>query len=114
MPGPPRSTGWQARLTALEGAAAHDADGDVRELRELVRRQLDLLLRMRRRHETLAHRRTQLLDLARGVWTQLHAVREATAGAAEPRGEVVARLRALCAEASAVLEASRPAGPAKI
>ena len=100
------------RLTALEDASACDGDGDVGELRELVRRQLDVLHRMRRRHETLSHRRTRLLDLARGIWTQLYALHDTTSGAPERRDETVARLRALCAEAAAVVEASRPAAAA--
>jgi hypothetical protein len=100
------------RLTALEDASACDGDGDVGELRELVRRQLDVLHRMRRRHETLSHRRTQLLDLARGIWTQLYALHDTTSGAPERRDETVTRLRALCAEAAALLEASRPAAAA--
>jgi signal transduction histidine kinase len=101
------------RLTGLEDAAAYDEDHDRGELRELVRCQLDLLHRMRRRHESLSHRRTQLLDLARGIWTQLYALHDTTPGAPGRRDEMLARARAVCAEAAALLEASPPAATAK-
>jgi hypothetical protein len=101
------------RLTGLEDASAYDADDDLGELRELVRCQLELLHRMRRRHETLSHHRTRLLDLARGIWTQLYALHETASEAPERRDEVVTRVRALCAEAAALLDASRPAATAQ-
>jgi hypothetical protein len=102
-----------ARLTALEDASAHDADGDVRELHDLVRRQLDVLHRMRRHHDAVCHRRTRLLDGARGIWTQLYAVRDAAAGPAEACAPAITRLRALCDETAALIAAAAPAPPSR-
>ncbi len=93
-----------ARLTALEDAAPGE-DDDHRQLRALVRHQLELVYRMRARQEGVLHRRMHLFELARGVWAQLGAVHDAATGAPATRHEAVARLTALCAEADDLLRA---------
>jgi hypothetical protein len=93
-----------ARLTALEDAAAGE-DDDHRQLRALVRHQLELVYRMRARQEAVLHRRMHLFELVRGLWAQSNAVHDAATGTPATRHEAVARLTALCAEADDLLRA---------
>ena len=83
------------RLNALDDASAPDSN-ERRELRELVRHQLDLVRRMHARHELVTEERARLLDLMRGLWTQLSVLRDAAGSAALP--QMCARVRVLCAE----------------
>lgn len=97
-----------AQLAGLE-APAPSSNGERVELRDVVHRQLDLMRRMRGRHELLSRQRVHRLELLRGLWTQLcmtcdeHDVR--MAAATEPAG----RVQALCAEIAAELDTA-PAG----
>jgi hypothetical protein len=97
-----------AQLTALEDASPGE-DDDHRELRDLVRHQLELVHRMCARREDVLHRRTHLFDLVRGLWAQLCMLQDPTAGASKAEENPVARVRALCAEAADLL-AAYPSG----
>ena len=101
------------QLTSLEDSSSGEV-GDRRELRELVRHQLELVRRMRGGREVACHRRARLFDLMRGLWTQLCLVHDAAAGAPVTAGEPGARVRALCAEIAEELETRRavPSGAA--
>jgi len=81
------------QLAALEGAP--HADDDTRQLAELLRAQLGVVQRMRVRCEMLASRRTRLLALLHGLWTQLATLRELAPGA---EAEALARLDAVRVE----------------
>ena len=105
------------RLTAQLGAlerdtVAADASPERRELLALVRRQLDVVRRMRVRCELLSQRRTRLFTLMRGLWTQLCLVRD-TAADDEPAvsATAVARVRALCDEIARELDAAAVPAP---
>jgi protein kinase-like protein len=95
-----------AQLTALHDTSTRECD-ERHELRELVRHQLHVVRRMRGRLELLSEHRARLLDLMRGLWTQLSLVRDAV-GLATTQ-PLCARVRALCAEIADQLEAT-PAG----
>jgi hypothetical protein len=97
-----------AQLTALEDASPREGD-ERRELRELVRHQLDVVRRMRGRHELVAEHRARLFDLMRGLWTQLSLVRDAAGSASTT--QLCARVRGLCAEIAEQL-GSGPSGVA--
>jgi serine/threonine-protein kinase len=91
------------RLSAQLGALDHDSAGqstERRELRELVRHQLDVVRRMRDRHALVARRRAHLFDLIRGLWTQLSLMRADPGSPADACG----RVRALCAEIAEQVE----------
>lgn len=90
-----------AQLGALGAAAGHESR-ERRELRELVRHQLELVRRMRGRLEVASGERVYLVDLLRGLWSQLCALQDAVAAAA-PVEPHAARLRALCREVAAAL-----------
>ncbi|HEY8174678.1 MAG TPA: serine/threonine-protein kinase [Gemmatimonadaceae bacterium] len=95
------------RLSAQLGTLGGDAPSEGRErreLRELVRHQLEVVRRMRARHEALSQQRAHLFDLLRGLWTQLRAACDAPAGAAGTPDPTIERVRALCAEIAAELE----------
>ena len=81
-----------AQLGAWEGEPVKSPDHE--ELTELVRRQLELVRRMRVGCELMSQRRARLFGLMRGLWTQLHAARNDIADGAIPEAGV----RALCAE----------------
>jgi len=62
-----------AQLGALE-ASPDDAEG--REIAGLLRRQIDVVQRMRVRCEELTHRRARLFQLVRALWRRLLVVRD--------------------------------------
>ncbi|HVE77425.1 MAG TPA: serine/threonine-protein kinase [Gemmatimonadaceae bacterium] len=99
-----------AQLTVL-GDAPPREDDDRRELRDLVRHQLELVRRMRGRQEIVSRRRAHLLDFLRGLWTQLCRVHDAAAGSPAAAGEPSGRVRALCAEIAEELQGRRSAAP---
>jgi hypothetical protein len=91
------------RLTAQLATLGEGAEGDRLprgELQELVRRQLDIVRKMRDQSEVVSQRRARLFTLLRGLWTQLSVVRDGTVD------ERVAadRLNALLAESTAEVE----------
>jgi hypothetical protein len=90
-----------AQLGALDAAAGHESR-ERHELRDLVRHQLELVRRMRGRLEVASGERVYLLDLLRGLWSQLCALHDAVAAAA-PVDPHAGRLRALCREVAAAL-----------
>ena len=86
-----------AQLAAIH-AAAPSATADHRELEQLVQRQLELVLGMRRRAETVSQRRSHLFALLRGLWAQLSALENPGGDAGAERlqvllGEIAAALR---------------------
>ena len=96
----------RAELAALEDAPSPGAER--RELAALVRRQLDVVRRMRERCELVTERRGQLMALLHGLWTQLLAAH--TASLPTPPDA----LRALCTEAERAASLVEPpvvAGP---
>jgi hypothetical protein len=95
------------QLAALgDGSSAESPERH--ELRELVRRQLEVVRRIRARHELVAQQRAHFFDMLRGLWTQLCA---ACDSAGDERTDVVSRkVRALCQEIVAEIE-SPPVGP---
>jgi hypothetical protein len=86
-----------AQLSALDDASSFESD-ERRELRDLVRHQLEIVRRMRGSYELVSEQRARLFDLMRGLWTQLSLVRDAAGSAVTP--QLCARVRALCAEIS--------------
>jgi hypothetical protein len=95
-----------AQLTGL-GDTLSGESSERRELRELVRHQLEVVRRMRARLELLSERRASLFDMLRGLWTQLSLVRDAGAGATTT--ELCERVGALCGEIGAELDRPTPA-----
>ena len=91
-----------AQLASLEEGADSD---ERRELRALVRHQLDLVRRMHERAELRSRERTQLFGMLRGLWTQLCTVHDSHPSAAT---DARARLDALCAEISTALAPPEP------
>jgi serine/threonine protein kinase len=91
------------RLTAQLATLGEGAQGDRAargELQELVRRQLDIVRRMRDQSEVVSQRRARLFTLMRGLWTQLNVVRDGTV-AEQAAAE---RLEGLLAESAAEVE----------
>ena len=90
--GPAEINRLSTQLEALE--ASNEDTNESRELRDLVRHQLEVVRRMQGRGEVLARQRSHFADLLRQVWTVVREVGESrgddTAGAG--------RLAALCAE----------------
>jgi serine/threonine-protein kinase len=97
-----------SRLSALDEAASSDSD-ERRELRDLVRHQLEVVRRMHTRHELVAEHRARLFDLMRGLWTQLSVLRDAAGSSTMP--QICARVRVLCAEAADLSAVGRPEMP---
>jgi hypothetical protein len=97
-----------AQLGALGDASAIESR-ERRELRELVRHQLEVVRRMRGRHEMVWQQRAHLFDMLRGLWTQLCAACDAVSVSTEARNQGLERARALCAEIAAELDRS-PSG----
>ena len=93
-----------AQLDALESAPG----GDERdELAALMRRQLDVVQRMRVRCELLTAHRERMLELQRGIWRRLALIRDV----APERGELPSAQRehldAVLAEARLVIESPK-------
>ena len=83
-----------AQLSDIEGEPLK-ANAEQREFAGLVHRQLELVRRMRDRCEVVSQRRARLLNLMRGLWTQVSALRDTDTGAARLRellGEIAAEL----------------------
>jgi Protein kinase domain len=97
-----------AQLAALDDTASPECD-ERHELRVLVRHQLEVVRRMRARHELVSEHRARLFDLMRGLWTQLSLARDA--GGSATMSQLCVRVRALCAEIADQLEAAAPGVP---
>jgi serine/threonine protein kinase len=91
-----------AQLTALGDPSPHD-NQERRELRELVRHHLDVVRRMRGRHEAISQQRARLFDMLRGLWTQLCAACEPLDGGAVMGASAAERVQILCQEIAAEL-----------
>jgi hypothetical protein len=108
---PHASTGELDRLSAQLGALEEGGtrtSAEQRELSELLRRQLEVVRRIRVRCELVSQRRTRLLTRLRGLWTQASLLREALeAGDSVPTASSE-RIDALCGEIDREL-ASEPA-----
>ena len=90
--GPAEINRLSTQLEALEGA--NEDTSESKELRDLLRHQLEVVRRMQGRGEILARQRSHFADLLRQVWTVVREV-------GESRGDDIAgagRLAALCAE----------------
>jgi hypothetical protein len=95
-----------ARLAELDESPS-TVTGERHELRQLVRRQLELVRQLRASAELAARKRAHLLDLLRGLWAQLYVVQDgcgAGRGALSDDG-----VRALCAAIAEQLPAQEPA-----
>ena len=93
-----------AQLDALESAPGGDERDD---LTLLVRRQLDVVQRMRVRCELLTAHRERMLELQRGIWRRLTLVRDVAPGNGELPSAQREHLDAVLAEARLVLEAPK-------
>ena len=90
------------RLTAQLASLDGDGRTEKSELQALVRRQLEVVRRMRDQSEVSAQRRSRLLNLLRGLWTQLSALREDAAD----EMTAAARVRSVLADAALELDAT--------
>jgi hypothetical protein len=91
------------RLTAQFATLGEGSEGDRvsrGELQELVRRQLDIVRKMRDQSEVVSQRRARLFTLLRGLWTQMNVVRDGTVD----ERTAAERLDALVAESAAEVE----------
>jgi serine/threonine-protein kinase len=96
------------RLTSQLAALDTSTDGDSderRELRALVSHQLDLIRRMRARHELVSDRRGHLFSLLRGLWAHLCLLRTATD--AQAASALVEQVRELCNDVGAAVAEPR-------
>ncbi len=86
------SPGEIDRLTAQLANLETQSGSEQDELALLVRKQIDVVQRMRVRGELLLQQRRQIFSLLRGLWTQLAALRDGSGAAARDR------VQSLCAE----------------
>ncbi|HEY2026859.1 MAG TPA: hypothetical protein VGG78_07600, partial [Gemmatimonadaceae bacterium] len=78
-----------ARIHALEASSeAGPVSGTSRELLDLLRRQLDLLRRMRLEGELLLQKRERSFSLLRGLWQQSSAMRDAGGDSSDARARI--------------------------
>lgn len=94
-----------AQLASLGDEAAGESS-ERRELRELLRHQLEVVHRVRGRRETVAQQRAHYFDLLRGLWTQLRGICDLPSDDERKVTESSERLRSLCSEIAAALETS--------
>ena len=82
------------RLSAQLASFGEPSPGNVerRELRELVANQLELVRKLRARHEEVSRERARLMDLLRGLWARTLEAREGNSGAERVRA-TIAELR---------------------
>jgi serine/threonine protein kinase len=92
-----------AQLASL-GEPAPGERSERRELRELVRHQLDIVRRVRGRRETMAQQRAHLFDLLRGLWTHVRAACDTPVDDPRQVADASNRVRTLCAEIAADLD----------
>jgi hypothetical protein len=102
----------ESQLAALQPPPGVPTD-DRRELRALVRQQLELVRRMHAECEALSHRRAHLFHLMRGLWAQLSLVRDGVTAGPEVAARVTDRLRAVCAEIAQEVEPAQVSLPAE-
>ena len=93
-----------AQLAELGDPAASELP-ERRDLRDLLQRQIDIMQRMRARHDALSQHRARVFDVLRGMWTQLCEACEK-----QDTDSRDARLRDLCRDITAELERLSPAG----
>lgn len=92
-----------AQLGALESMTRATPEGE--ELTRLLRRELELVQRMRGRIEPLAQRRAKLLSCLRGLWKHLSVVRDAEFETRATPASTLADLHTLCGEIATILDA---------
>jgi hypothetical protein len=92
-----------AQLAELESANA--TSPEAVELTGLLRRELDLVRRIRVRRDGLAQRRAQLLSCLRGLWKHLSVVHDAEFEARTAPASTLTDLQILCGEIATVLDA---------
>jgi hypothetical protein len=98
-------TGVIDRLSAQLGAleSAHTTSSEADELTELLRRELELVRRMRVRLDHVEQRRAQLLNFLRGLWRHVSIVRDAEVEARPIPASALSDLTAIAREIAAVL-----------
>jgi serine/threonine-protein kinase len=101
--GPDEANRLSTQLEALESGGAGDTQ-ERKELRDLVRHQLDLVRRMQGRREIVQRQRSHLVDLLKALWGAIRDVGESRDGG--PDG--AQRIDALCGEIRRDLERSVP------
>jgi hypothetical protein len=84
-----------AKLGALEGKVR---SAEQNELSDLVQRQMEVVRRIRVRCELVSQRRTRLMNLLRGLWTQASLLRAATEEGAVLPAALAERIDGLCQE----------------
>ncbi len=100
------------QLSALDESPEQDST-ERRELRDLVRHQLDVVRRMQARHELATQRSAHLFYLLRGLWAQLCLLRNVTVGGPVAVARQADHVREVCAEIDRALERVEPGGAAK-
>jgi hypothetical protein len=95
---PHAGTGELDRLSAQLGMLDGTTSAEEHELSDLVRRQLEVVRRIRVRCELVSRRRTRLLNQLRGLWTQASLLREAMEAGDPVPAALAARIEALCGE----------------
>jgi len=91
------------QLSALD-EPPDEGSTERRELRDLVRHQLDVVRRMQARHELASQRSAHLFYLLRGLWAQLCLLRNVTAGGPVAVARQADHVRNLCAEIESAAE----------
>jgi hypothetical protein len=91
--GPGEAHRLTAQLESLDDGNTRDT-GERRELRDLVRHQLDLVHRMQSRREIVVRDRTHLLELLKALWVLVRSAGDSRAGSQPSPGKV----DALCEE----------------
>ena len=84
-------------LSALDESPDEDS-AERRELRDLLRHQLDVVRRMQGRQEVASQRSAHLFYLLRGLWAQLCLLRNVSTGGPVAVARQADRVRSLCAE----------------
>jgi hypothetical protein len=91
------------RLVAQRGALeAASEDADVRDLAELLQRQIDVVQRMQLRCELLNHQRAHTFQLIRALWRRLILVRDVAVDSGEVPTAQREHLRAVVEELESV------------
>jgi len=91
-------------LSALDESPDDDS-AERRELRDLLRHQLEVVRRMQGRQERASQRSAHLFYLLRGLWAQLCLLRNVSTGGPVAVARQADRVRSLCAEIETALDA---------
>jgi serine/threonine-protein kinase len=97
-----------AQIGELESTNMSSVEAE--ELTQLLRRELELVRRMRVRLDHLAQRRARLLSVLRGLWRQLSVLRDAEFEARATPASTLADLHTLCREVAVILDGDARTG----